>query len=67
MTYEVLVSPVDEEGNEGGLRLDRFLAALKRNAFLIAGITALVIAIFTIGYQSIKSAIANPVNSLRTE
>ena len=35
--------------------------------FLLAGIIAVVIALVTIGYQAIKAAIANPVNSLRTE
>jgi putative ABC transport system permease protein len=35
--------------------------------FAVAGIIALAIAFLTICYQSIKSAIANPVTSLRTE
>jgi putative ABC transport system permease protein len=35
--------------------------------FVAAGITALVIALLTISFQSIKAAIANPVKSLRTE
>jgi putative ABC transport system permease protein len=35
--------------------------------FLIAGLTVLLITIFTISFQSIKAAIANPVKSLRTE
>lgn len=33
----------------------------------IAGITAILIAFFTISFQSIKAAIANPVKSLRSE
>jgi putative ABC transport system permease protein len=37
------------------------------SAFLIAGLTALTIALLTIGFQAIKSALANPVRSLRTE
>jgi putative ABC transport system permease protein len=36
-------------------------------AFLISGGTALLIAYLTVGYQSIKSARANPVDSLRYE
>ena len=35
--------------------------------FMAAGILALFIALFTISFQSIKAAIANPVKSLRTE
>jgi len=35
--------------------------------FLIAGITALLIALIAISSQSIKAALANPVKSLRTE
>jgi putative ABC transport system permease protein len=35
--------------------------------FAAAGISACVIALLTISYQAIKAAIANPVNSLRTE
>jgi putative ABC transport system permease protein len=35
--------------------------------FVIAGILALLIALMTISFQSIKAAIANPVKSLRTE
>lgn len=35
--------------------------------FVLAGAFALVITILTVGFQSIKSAVANPVKSLRTE
>jgi predicted permease len=35
--------------------------------FLVAGILALVIALFTVSFQAIKAAIANPIKSLRTE
>jgi predicted permease len=35
--------------------------------FVVAGVVALLIALITISFQSIKAAIANPVKSLRTE
>jgi len=35
--------------------------------FIIAGLTALVIALLTVSTQAIKAAISNPVKSLRTE
>ena len=35
--------------------------------FALAGLLALVIAIFTISYQSIRAALMNPVKSLKTE
>ena len=35
--------------------------------FLLAGCIALIITMLTVGFQSLRSAMANPVNSLRTE
>jgi len=35
--------------------------------FVVAGITALIIALITVSFQAIKAAIASPVKSLRTE
>ena len=35
--------------------------------FVIAGIVAIVITLFTVSYQAVKAALANPVKSLRSE
>ena len=35
--------------------------------FLVAGIAAILIALITVSFQAIKAAVANPVESLRTE
>lgn len=35
--------------------------------FLFSGLVALVFALSTVGYQSVKAALANPVDSLRDE
>ncbi len=35
--------------------------------FIFAGITAILIALATVSFQAIKAALANPVNSLKTE
>jgi putative ABC transport system permease protein len=35
--------------------------------FAVAGLLALVIELFTVCFQAIKAAVANPVQSLRTE
>jgi len=36
-------------------------------AFILAGILALLIALLTVGYQALRAAVANPVDSLRYE
>lgn len=35
--------------------------------FTLAGLTAMLVAVFTVGYHALKASLANPVNSLRTE
>ncbi|MEO0902812.1 MAG: FtsX-like permease family protein [Bacteroidota bacterium] len=35
--------------------------------FAVSGVFAVVITLLTVGFQSIKSAMANPIHSLRTE
>jgi len=35
--------------------------------FVMAGLLSVLIALFTISYQAIRAAVANPAKSLRTE
>jgi putative ABC transport system permease protein len=35
--------------------------------FLLAGFSALLIALLTVGYQAIRAAMSNPIENLRTE
>jgi hypothetical protein len=37
------------------------------DVFVITGMSVIVTTLFTISFQSIKAAVANPVKSLRTE
>lgn len=45
----------------------KYRITLTWNVFAIAGIVSLLIALFTISYQSIQAALANPANRLRSE
>jgi putative ABC transport system permease protein len=53
--------------------MDRWLAAFAyRTAlgwvvFAMAGLITIMIALFTISFQALKAALANPVSSLKTE
>ena len=49
--------------------LDNFAYRININiwVFLLAGSSAIVFALVTVGYHTIKAALANPINSLKTE
>jgi ABC-type antimicrobial peptide transport system permease subunit len=49
--------------------LDNFAYRINMNIwiFLLAGLLAIVIAFVTVGYHTIKAALANPIDSLKTE
>jgi putative ABC transport system permease protein len=49
--------------------LDNFAYRMNMNVwiFLLAGLSAVVIALVTVGYHTIKAALANPIKSLKSE
>jgi len=49
------------------LRNFAYRVPLGLELFLLSGALALIIAILTVSYQSVRAALANPVNSLRNE
>jgi len=44
-----------------------YKTSLSIRTFLAAGMTALIIALLTISYQSVKAALADPVKSIQYE
>jgi putative ABC transport system permease protein len=63
----VIASPV------AGIAMDKWLQGYEYRIsiepwmFIAAGLLAIVISLLTVSYQAIRAAVANPVNSLRTE
>jgi putative ABC transport system permease protein len=44
-----------------------YRVAISWSVFAIVGFSSLIIALLTVSFQVVKSALANPVKSLRTE
>jgi putative ABC transport system permease protein len=44
-----------------------YKTSITMDVFLLSGLLAIVIALLTVGYQSLRAALANPANSLRSE
>ena len=59
--------PLAWYGMQNWLESFAYRIEINWQVFVIAGIIAIVIALLTISFQSIKAAVANPVKSLRTE
>jgi putative ABC transport system permease protein len=67
MVSIVLSSPIAYYGMNQWLQGFAYRIDLQWWVFGMAGITAVLIALFTVSFQAIKAAIANPVNSLKSE
>ncbi len=63
----LLAIPVAYYGMDQWLQGFYFRTEIGVFTFLIAGLSTLLISWFTVGYQSIKAAVVNPVQSLRSE
>ncbi len=63
----LIASPVALYFLTGWLEKYDYRIAIGPIVFIVAGLSAIIITIITISFQAIKAAIANPVESLRTE
>jgi len=63
----IIASPVAWYGMTRWLQDYTYRINIGLSIFLIAGLSAVIIALITVSFQAIKAAIANPVKSLRTE
>ncbi len=62
-----IAAPVAWYFVNGWLENFAYQLAIQWWVFLVVGIFAIGIALFTVGLQSLKAALANPVNSIRSE
>ena len=63
----IIASPIAYWGMHKWLQGFAYRINIQWWVFIIAGFIALFIALFTVSFQAIKAAIANPVRSLRSE
>ena len=63
----IIASPIAYWGMHKWLQGFAYRINIQWWVFIIAGFIALFIALFTVSFQAIKAAVANPVKSLRSE
>lgn len=63
----IIAVPLCYIGMEKWLQEFAYKISISPLVFVLSGLTALFIAFVAVGYQSLKSALINPVNSLRNE
>jgi ABC-type antimicrobial peptide transport system permease subunit len=63
----VIATPVSYYFLQGWLQNYSYHIVINAGVFIWSALLALIITLITISFQSIKAAIANPVNSLRSE
>jgi putative ABC transport system permease protein len=63
----LIASPLAYYIMDGWLNKFEYRASMPIGVFLTAGIAAMIVAIITVSYRSLKAANSNPVSSLRSE
>ncbi len=63
----VVAAPLAFWASSNWLQSYAYTMDLSANTFIYAGILAILIALFTVSYHSIRSALTNPIESLRYE
>jgi len=63
----IIATPIAWYGMSKWLQVFAYRVPISWWMFALAGIMALFIALFTVSFQAIKAAVANPVKSLKTE
>jgi putative ABC transport system permease protein len=63
----ILSSPIAYYVMQGWLQGFEYHIDMEWWLFVIAAVVAIVIALTTVSYQAIRAAMANPVNSLKSE
>jgi putative ABC transport system permease protein len=63
----VIASPIAWYGMNKWLQDFAYKAPISWWIFALAGFTAIIIALFTVSFQSVKAALMNPVKSLKSE
>ncbi|MDB5090358.1 MAG: macB 15 [Mucilaginibacter sp.] len=63
----VVASPLAFYFMTGWLQQYDYRISIEPGVFIISGIMALIITLFTISFQAVRAALANPVKSLRSE
>jgi hypothetical protein len=66
-TAIVIAFPIAWWAGEHWLRSFAYRVNIGSGVFLSAGMVVVLITLFTISFQSIKAALANPIKSLRSE
>jgi len=63
----IIACPMAYYGAEEWLNTFPYRIAMEWDMFVVAGVTTMLVAIFTVSFHAVKTAVANPINALRYE